>query len=367
MSKNDSQLDRKLLVSPETSVSEAMSALDAAAEGFLLVVNEEGRLIGSLNDGDIRRYILKTGGIKGKVKDCTNFSPICVQDNTGIGAIKQLMIDKQIKYVPIIDAHNRIIEIVTWSKVFKSARKKVYDELNVPVVIMAGGKGSRLEPFTKILPKPLIPIGEKPVIQIIMDKFHSQGVSNFHLILNYKGNLIKSYLESNNKSDYNINFIWEDSYLGTAGGLKYLPENISEPFIISNCDITVETDFHELVDYHLSNGNDLSIVGSFVKHKLPYGVLHFQENGDLNEIAEKPEYDFTINTGIYVLKRNCLNYIPPNREYHITDLVSDLLKKGRKVGVFPVSEKSFIDIGQWEEYRKNVSFFDNSKEDFKSL
>jgi NDP-sugar pyrophosphorylase family protein len=231
--------------------------------------------------------------------------------------------------------------------------KKLRKALNVPVVINAGGKGTRLEPFTKILPKPLIPVGDKPIIQAIMDRFFEFGFDTFYIILNYKGEMIKSYFD-NVDLEYTIKYINEPDFLGTAGGLKYLPADFPEYFIFSNCDIIVGTDYASVIKTHLQSNSILTIIGSFQRYTIPYGVLKFSKDGFLDSISEKPEYDFTVNTGIYVLNTEVIDLIPKDKFFHITDLITMLVLSGNKIGVYPVSENSYLDIGQWDEYKKNI-------------
>ena len=220
---------------------------------------------------------------------------------------------------------------------------------------MAGGKGTRLEPFTYIMPKPLIPIGNKPIIEIIIERFAEFGINEFYISLNYKANMIKAYFEGRPISEF-LHYILEDSPLGTAGALKKLKDLIKSTFIVSNCDIIVKSDYSKIIDFHKSGKYDLTLVASMHHYTIPYGVCYVENGGDLKEISEKPEYDFLINTGMYVLEPNVIDFIPENTFYHITHLIDNLKKNNRKVGVYPVYEKSWIDVGQWEEYKNAIKY-----------
>jgi len=224
---------------------------------------------------------------------------------------------------------------------------------NLPVVIMAGGKGTRLDPFTRILPKSLIPIGNEPIIKVIMDKFKKFGVDNFYVSLNDKGRMIKAYFHDHDLR-YHIKYIEEDKPLGTAGALKYLDGKLQTPFIISNCDNIIHTNYHSIYEFHKEGSHDLTVVGSLQQYTIPYGVCEIDNFGILKEIREKPEYDFLVNTGLYLMNPNVLHYIPEDKYFDMTDLIKVIQKESLKIGVYPVSEKSWIDVGQWSKYSKTI-------------
>lgn len=340
---------------PEASIKEAIKKMDSAGQKILFVSSGEAVLDGVVSDGDIRRYILRTGTLSGHVKDCYNKKPFVAKDGSSRESIKELMARRKIEVVPVVNTRQQVIDLLVWNDFFNH-RKKKHKKIGVPVIIMAGGKGTRLDPFTRILPKPLIPIGEKPVLELIMERFAEYGAGEFYLTVNYKGEMIKSYFD-NIDVNYNINYIWEKEFLGTAGSLQFLPKNITGTFIVSNCDILVDLDYTDLIRYHHDRRHKLTIVGSLHHHVIPYGVIELSSSGNVVRILEKPEYDFTVNTGVYILERDVLKLIPKKKMFHITDLIGLLLKAGEKVGVYPVSEGSYIDIGQWEEYQKNTKRF----------
>ncbi|KJS31504.1 MAG: hypothetical protein VR64_11585 [Desulfatitalea sp. BRH_c12] len=340
------------MISPSATIKEAMRQMDQGAEKMLIVTDAQGGLLGTLTDGDLRRHILKEGSIEGCVGQCFNSDPVLLKDHSSLRKAQALMARHKITFLPVIDNDNRVCDILFWDKI---GHEKVQSDTvaDIPVVIMAGGKGTRLEPFTRILPKPLIPIGNKPILEIIMDKFNAYGIQEFFLTVNYKGEMIKSFFD-NTKSKYKISYVWEKQFLGTAGSLSLLPENFSSPFIVTNCDIVLETNIADVLRFHQENENDITVIGSVQHVALPYGVIEFSQNGCIDKMREKPEFDITINTGVYVLNKDSVACIPKDTPIDMPELIAILMKQGRKVSVFPISEKSYIDIGQWAEYKKNI-------------
>jgi len=342
----------KLLIGLDHDLMQALRRMDQGSEKILVVVDRSSCLKGVLTDGDIRRHILKKGSINGIVQDCYNPNPIFIMQGDSLEKAKGIMISRRIDAIPMVDSKKRVVELVTWNFLFQKKQKNK-KKLSCPLVVMAGGKGNRLVPFTHILPKALIPIGEKPIIEMILQKFYEYAVDHFYIVVNFKGEMIKSYFD-NAQLAYQISYIWEKEFLGTAGSLRLLPKKFPETFIVSNCDVIVQANYPDLIDYHHKNGNVLTILGSLQHHVLPYGVIEFTSHGIIQALKEKPSYDVTINTGVYVLDKSILRYIPKGF-FHMTDLINILLREKRNVGVYPVSEKSYADIGQWEEYKKNVS------------
>lgn len=342
---------RKVRISPGLSIKEALKRIDEVGLAILFVCEENGTLIGSLTDGDIRRSILKGASLKESISVCFNPRPVFVKDKDySRDSVKKLMLEKVIEVVPVIDKNRILVDVLSWSEILGDKFSR-YKQIDVPVVIMAGGEGKRLGPFTKILPKPLIPIGEKPIIEIIMDRFFQYGVRRFYLTLNYKGEMIKTYFE-HTEIPYSVEYIHEKDFLGTVGSLKLLKGKIKGSFIVSNCDILVDADYSDALRLHCQQNNCLTIVGSIRHHRIPYGVIHFKDGGVIDHIQEKPEYDFTVNTGVYIVSDLILKFIPDNIVFDMPELINSLLRNKERVGVYPVSEKSYIDVGQWEEYKK---------------
>lgn len=344
---------QQFLIPENYSVKQAMSRISEIGQKGLFVIDKNGRLAGSLSDGDIRKWILAGGELNKPVIEMCNKKPHVVESNYSLAKVKDLILKLLIDTVPVVNEKREVIKVLTWEDVFseKDGRKK--DPLGAQVVIMAGGKGTRLDPFTRILPKPLIPIGEKPIIEVIMDKFGEYGVKEFFISINHKSRMIRSYFEEANHA-YRISYIEEKKPLGTAGSLKLLGNKVKGPVLVTNCDTLIEADCAEIVKFHKANAHDMTLIVSCKHYTIPFGVCEIENGGALKRINEKPEYDLLVNTGMYLINKNVLSLIPANRYFNINDLTTKAIKQGLKLGVFPVSEKDWIDIGQWDEYRKAI-------------
>jgi len=349
---------KPFLIPSDTAVKLAMKQLESTEKRTLFVVDDNFELVGSLVDGDIRRWILAEGGLDAPVEKVCNKNPYYVTRQHDLNEIKNVMVTRKILCVPVLNERREIVELIFWENLFKGEiTKKPFHPVDLPVVIMAGGKGTRLDPFTRILPKPLIPIGDKTVIEMIIDSFLNHSVTSFYVTVNYKSKIIKSYFDEL-KPPYSITYIDEDKPLGTAGSLRYLQGRLTTPFIVTNCDIIIKADYSDLVDFHTKNNNAITMVASLRNYNIPYGICEIENGGLLKKITEKPEYSFLVNAGMYVLNPDILRYIPQNEIFHITQLIETVRQAGGRIGVFPVSENSWLDIGEWAEYKKALRKFE---------
>jgi len=335
---------KKVFIKPGHTIKQALRQMDAMGEKTLLVVDDYNILLGTISDGDIRRWILKGKDLMGSVSNVMNSTPISLDQNFERKMAKQLMVKQTLECLPVVDGNKKVISAVWWVDLFENKPKKL-KKLKIPVVIMAGGEGARLAPFTKILPKPLMPIGERPIVEMIMERFENYGCSDFYLSVNYKSNIIKAYFNDLEHS-YKLTYIEEKQPLGTAGSLYLLKNQIKGTFFLSNCDILIEADYADILKFHRQKNNKITLVSSMKHFTIPYGVCEIENGGGLKNIQEKPECDFFVNTGMYVLDKEVFEDIPKNRPYNMTDLISDYLSKKKKMGVYPISENSWIDIGQ---------------------
>ncbi len=341
-----------LLITTKTTIKEAFKKLNKSGQKCLIVSDSENILLGTLTDGDLRNAILKGIKLDSTIKNYYQQNPTSVlKGHFNRKKIKQIFIKNLFDLIPVVDHDNKIIDVIFWKDIFKDKKNTKTSDLDVPVVIMAGGKGSRLEPFTKILPKTLVPVNEKTIIEHIIDSFTNVGCNDFILSVNYKSKIIKAYFEEMNP-EYSISFIEEEKPLGTAGSLELLKNKLNKPFFVSNCDIIVNANYESLCSFHVDGGYDLTLVASTKEYIIPYGTCELNETGHLSHINEKPQYDFLINTGLYILNPNILNLIPKNKFFHITHLIELAKKKGKKIGVYPIDEDAWVDIGQWAEYKK---------------
>jgi len=343
----------KFLIPRNMTVKQAMKRLGEVGEKELFVVDDGNRLLGALSNGDIRRWILSEGGLEESVERVCNKKPKFIQENYEADHVKQMMIRSKIECVPIVQDDNIVKAILTWNEIFDGKVAKQKRRLSIPAVIMAGGKGTRLDPFTKILPKPLIPIGGKPIIELIMDKLNEYGINHFYVTINHKAKMIKSYFEEMN-TKYKITYIEEEDPLGTAGGLKFFENKSKGSILVTNCDIIIDSDYYELKKFHDEHKFDLTLVVSWRHYVIPYGICEIESGGTLKRINEKPEYDLLVNTGMYMVKESMLKLIPSNEFFNVTDLIAKAKEEGYKIGVFPINERSWIDIGQWDEYHKAI-------------
>ncbi len=297
---------------------------------------------------------MKNTPLTTSVKDILRKNTRIAQENESIDSIKKIMEEFRTECMPVINKSNELINVFFWEDVFGKDKKRKQANLILPVVIMAGGKGARLKPITNVIPKPLIPIGEKTIIEEIMDRFVEVGCNNFSLSVNYKAETIKHYFEQLQNEEYKIGYFQEEKPLGTAGSLFLIKDKIKTTFFVSNCDIIIKEDYSEILKYHRDNKNELTIVSALKHYPIPYGTIKTKKEGVLEKLTEKPELTFQINSGMYILEPHLLNEIPENKFFHITHLIENIQKRKGKVGVFPVSEGSWKDIGEWSEYLKEV-------------
>ncbi len=332
--------------------------MDEIGEKILFVVSQENILMGSVTDGDIRRFILKSGDLNKPIEKVMNRTPIVMKEGYSQEEARNAMLSMLVEYLPVIDRNGKICDVIRWSEIFSHLIKK-HPLISLPVVIMAGGKGSRLSPFTKILPKSLIPLGEKPIIEHIIDRFVDYGCNDFYITINYKGNMIKSYFNDFDYS-YSLNFIEEQNYLGTAGSLYLMKDQIHSTFFVSNCDILIDADYSDILAFHRANGNKITLIASLKHYKIPYGICKITQGGKLVSLTEKPEYEFLVNTGFYVMEPSVFSSIPENSEYNMNDLIAKCVNNSETIGTYPISEKSWVDTGQMEELDEALKRFSTS-------
>lgn len=346
---NETEL-KKYIADENLSIVDAMQRLDENAGGVLYVVDGNEKLIGSLSDGDIRRWILKSGDVHALVTEAMRRDVRVLSDGEK-GRADDFMSEHAIESVPIIDDGRHIVDVVMKKKrgLIKEGWKSSLEE--VPIIIMAGGKGTRLYPYTKILPKPLIPVEGVPILERILNRFFEYGAKEFYMTVNYRKEMIRSYFNDIDP-EYKIHYIEEDEPLGTAGSIRLINKDFDQPVIVTNCDILIRAEYDKVLERHRESGNCMTIVSSVKNTTLPYGVLHVKEDGIITAVEEKPTFSNLINTGMYVIDPDVIPNIPKGKVFHMTDLIEVLMKEGRPIGMFPISENSFLDMGEFEEMRR---------------
>lgn len=336
------------LVSPDITILEAMEVINRNAKGIVFIGNSN-RLLGTVTDGDIRRYILKKGDLSDRVIKIANCNTVWL----GVDAeqqFAQIMSQNSISAVPVLNSNKEILRIYfADGEMAGCGEKNVV--LDVPLVIMAGGKGTRLKPFTDILPKPLIPIGDKTITEYIVDKFVCYGCSDVYMIVNYKKDFIKAYFQDSNYRDI-IKFVDEINFLGTGGGLKLLEGQLNKSFFMSNCDILIDADYRKILEYHNNNHNMITLVCAKKEFKIPYGTVSIDGTNSITGLAEKPAYSYLVNTGFYVIQPEILKIIPMDTFIHITEIIEMCIKENIKVGAYIIEEDAWMDMGQFDEMEK---------------
>lgn len=334
----------KFLINPDKTIEEALKLIQKNSRRCLVVVDKRKKLLGTLSDGDIRGALLENKKLKDKIFSFYNKKAKFIFKNK-IKKEKLQYLQKNFDLVPIVNEDKTVEDIVFPGKKNKNA------SLNIPVVIMAGGKGTRMHPITKILPKPLIPLNDKPIISHIIDSFTNSGVKHFVISINYKSEIIKAYFKEN-EDHLKIQFLEEKTPLGTIGSLSLLKNKIKKDFIVINCDTILKIDYKDLFSFHKKNRNYVTIVASAKEFKIPYGVCNIDKKGNLKKINEKPNYNFLVSSGIYLINPKILKHIPKNKKFDFNEFIKILLQKNIKIGVYPIDDNLWIDVGKLSEYNK---------------
>jgi len=343
---------KERIISPSASLIDAMKLMDAIQVKMLFVF-ESNRFVGIVTIGDIQRAIIKNISLDTPLSVIVDKDKEYAKPDESIESIREKMIDLRAECMPVVDACGELLNVYFWTDLFQYEEHHHREKIDLPVVIMAGGKGTRLKPLTNVIPKPLVPVGEKTIVEVIMDQFETIGCHKFYMSVNYKADMMKYYLKQL-PHKYDVEFFQEDKPLGTIGSVSLLKGKISTPFFVSNCDSINQQDYRDVYHYHTVNRNDLTIVTTVKSFKIPYGVIQTGDNGLMTALTEKPELTFQVNTGVYILNPECIEKIPEGQFFHITHLMEKINSRGGRVGCFPVSDKSWKDMGEWTEYLKMI-------------
>lgn len=336
----------KYTVNPDCTVKDAIEKMTANLVKAVVVVDDDNIVKGLFSNGDMRVFFLKGGSLSAGILEAMNPEPVLYSSHTEVEE------ERRMRYrviYPIVDINGRLTDIVDGDEyAAKVASPRSHALSDVPLVIMAGGKGTRLYPYTKILPKPLIPIGDVTITERIIGTFTAFGCKEVHMVLNYKGNMIKAYMNDIEK-DYSVSYVDEDKFLGTGGGLQLLKGKINKTFILSNCDTLLDADYECAYLTHKAKRNKITFIGAMKDMVIPYGVLETSDDGRILSMKEKPDYSYLVNTGVYVIEPDVIDYIEKDEFIGLPDLAKRLMDQGERVGVFPISEKAWMDMGQFSE------------------
>ena len=335
---------KKVLLKPDDTMEYAIKVLHEGGCRIALVSDEHYRLLGTITDGDIRRAIMKQSTMKSPVSLIMNSNPLTVNDKVKNEDILSLMTDKGLLHMPILNKDGTLCRLETLQHLIE---KKIYDN---PVFLMAGGFGTRLHPLTKETPKPLLKIGSKPILEMIIEKFISYGFHNFYISTHFKSEQIRNYFKNGEIHNITIQYLHEDKPLGTAGSLGLLPDNLPDlPIIVMNGDLLTKVDFINLLDFHYDHDSEATMCVREYAFQVPYGVVQI-DNYNIKEIKEKPVHKFFVNAGIYVLNKTLINKLDGKSYLDMTDLLDKELIN-EKVNAFPIHEY-WLDIGKIEEYER---------------
>ena len=335
---------QKFISSFSITVAQAMQKIDQNSNGILFLVDQNEILVGCITDGDIRRFLLTGGRIEADVMSAANRAPKVAYTEA---EAKALYHKKNYVAIPILNKKGAVIDLYRGA----GNEYRVRSSLNIPVVINAGGRGTRLDPFTRVLPKPLIPVGDLPIIEHIMKEYQTYKCNHFHIIVNYKRELIKAYF-ADNDNKYNISWYDEEKPLGTGGGLSLLRNKLDQTFIFSNCDNLLSANYGQILNFHQEQRNVITMICACKNISLPYGVVEMGMNGRIEAMKEKPILSFLTNTGIYIVEPEVIDEMEDGKAIDFPDVIEWQMKKGRRVAAFPISESEWMDMGQLSELEK---------------
>ncbi|MBY3619233.1 CBS domain-containing protein [Acinetobacter sp. CUI P1] len=335
---------REILIAPETTILRVMEIIDKSSLQFAVVIDEENRLLGTVTDGDIRRGILRGYPLDTTIEQVMNNNPVFERHGKRISYYKELIKEKKLKQLPIVNGKKQVENILFAEDILKFLQKD-----NI-VILMAGGMGTRLRPLTDDIPKPMLKVGGKPILETIIESFKSFGFTNFMLSVNYKKEVIENYFQDGTHFGVHIQYIEEGKRLGTAGALSLLSHQPDLPFFVMNSDLLTKINYEQLLDFHKESSSMATMCVREYEYQIPYGVIETEQHRLLS-IVEKPNHKSFVNAGIYVLNPEILQYVPEGEFYDMPDLFKKLITMNKEVSAFPLREY-WLDIGQAADYDK---------------
>jgi dTDP-glucose pyrophosphorylase len=334
----------KIMVSPDLSIRETIGLIDSSAMQIALVVDENNRLLGTVTDGDIRRGILNGLSLDAAVDKVMNRQPSICSENDTRESILARMGARRLRHMPVVDRNGRLVGLETLNE-FLATREKPN-----AVVLMAGGLGTRLRPLTENCPKPMLKVGDKPLLETILGNFIDHGFRHFYISVNYMADVVKSYFGDGSRWGVDITYLHEDQRLGTAGALSLLPERPVTPLLVMNGDLLTKVNFSQLLDFHSGHRAQATMCVREYDFQVPYGVVKIDDH-HITGIDEKPVQKFFVNAGIYVLEPETLGLISPGAYFDMPTLFEKLIELKRATAAFPVREY-WLDIGHLEDFER---------------
>ena len=343
----------RFLLPDGATLRQAMQAIDANAHGIVLLINSDHKLLGILTDGDIRRALLSGIVLESPAREVMNVHPITGSVGISSQEVTDLMAQVRIRHLPIVDEAGRLVDLRF------EGEPALAPTLPVQVVIMAGGFGERLRPLTDTIPKPLLRVGNRPILEITISMLYDWGIRDIWLAVNYKADMIESYFQDGAQWGVSIRYLREPKKLGTIGALSLIAETLDKPMLVMNGDILTRLDFRKMYRAHTDSHATMTVGVRRYDFQVPFGVINTDQVRIIS-LAEKPVLEFSVNTGIYLLDPTALPYIPRGTRFDATDLINALLNQQQLVNAYPIHEY-WLDIGQLTDYeRANREFNDDN-------
>ena len=334
---------QKIKLTIDSTIKEALQVIDTGAMKIALVLDDEDHLLGTLSDGDIRRGLLKGLTLDDSIESIIFTNPTVCGINDTKEDILKIAVSKKLYCIPIVDEKGVLVGVEEIDDILKPT------SFSNKVVLMVGGLGTRLRPLTDDIPKPLLQVGDKPILETIINGFAKYGFTNIILSVSYKAEMIEDYFGDGSKFGVNIEYVHEDKRMGTAGALSLMCEKLNEPFFVMNGDLLTNINFEHMLEYHMSNDATATMGVREYDFQVPYGVVNV-EGHDILNIEEKPVHNFFVSGGVYVLSPDVLEVIP-SAYYDMPTLFEKLIEEKKKSISFPIREY-WLDIGQMSDFHR---------------
>lgn len=333
-----------LLIAPESSLRDALRSIDEGGVQIVLVVDQQRALLGTLSDGDVRRGLLSGAGLDTRVSEIMHRNPKVARETDPRPAILAKMRRFGLHQLPVVDAENRVVALQTLDDLV------IPEKYPNPVVIMAGGLGSRLKELTRSIPKPMLKVGDRPILELLIESFVDQGFSNFYLAVNYKAEVIERYFEDGSRFGAHIEYLRETQRLGTAGALSLLPRPPQIPFFVANADLVTRVDYGDMLQKHITCGASATMAVREYEYQIPFGVID-EQDGMIAGIREKPVHRSLVCAGMYVMSPEVLQLITPEQYHDMPGVFESIIRSGKKAASYAV-RGYWLDVGRIADYHK---------------